>query len=271
MAAGFGLDRFSNKSTVWTGPIASRMKAAGIHLAASALVAALASLLVFLVWYPIPFAAIAGGTHLFVILISVDVVMGPALTAVIADARKRRAEFIRDLAVIVALQISAFAYGLFTMAMARPVHLAFEVDLFRVVSAVDIETEMLKDAPPDLQELSWTGPTLIAAVKPSDPSEQLKSIDLGMAGINLADVPRNWRHYSSARDAVWSAARPMEKLLARYPNAAEVVSQTANSSGLTIEALRFLPVVSRHRSDWIAVLAGPDARVVAYLQFDGFL
>src|SRR5882762_3071798 len=104
-----------------------RLRAAATHLLASAVVAGIASLVVFKLWYPSPFSTVAGGSALFLILISVDVTLGPALTAVIASPGKPQTEFIRDLAVIVVVQFSAFAYGLYTMALARPVALAFEV------------------------------------------------------------------------------------------------------------------------------------------------
>ncbi len=54
-----------------------------------AFIAALAAALVFLVWYPSPYSTLAGGTGLFLLIVSVDVVMGPALTAVVASPGKR--------------------------------------------------------------------------------------------------------------------------------------------------------------------------------------
>ena len=59
------------------------IRAALLHLAGSVLVAALAAALVFLVWYPHPYGLLSGGLHLFLILVSVDVVCGPLLTLVL--------------------------------------------------------------------------------------------------------------------------------------------------------------------------------------------
>jgi hypothetical protein len=246
-----------------------RLNACAWHLLASLLLAIAASALVFGVWYPSPYAQVAGGTTLFFILISVDVVMGPALTAVAANPAKPLAAFRRDLAVIVVLQLAALGYGLYTMALARPVHLVFEVDRFRVVVAADIDPTLLPEAPPSLRALPWFGPGLIAAVKPTDPAEQVKSIELGMAGIDLAMVPRNWRDYASQAPAVWAAARPVSVLQARYPALAPELQAIAGRAGQPVEALRFLPLVSRHAS-WATVLAEPGARVVGHLAVEGF-
>jgi hypothetical protein len=246
-----------------------RLAAAGIHLLASAAVAAAGALLIFKVWYPAPFDVIAGGTTLFLLLVSVDVVLGPALTFVAASPGKPRREFRNDLAVIVALQIAAFAYGVYTIALARPVFESFEVDRFHVVTAGDVESDQLAKAPPELRSLPWTGPKLIAAVKPTDPAEQLKSMELGMAGLDLSMFPGNWRPYDSQRHLAWERARPARELTARHPKLQIELTHIAEAEGKPVADLRFLPLVSRQVS-WVAVLAPPDARVVGYLPVDGF-
>jgi hypothetical protein len=246
-----------------------RLNASGLHLLASLVLAALVSALVFGIWYPSPYAAVAGGTSLFVLLVSVDVVMGPALTAVIASPSKPVAEFRRDFALIVLLQLAALGYGLYTMALARPVHMAFEVDRLRVVVAADIDPAALPNAPPALRRLPWFGPRLIAAVKPEDPAALVKSVELGLAGVDLSMVPGNWRDYASQAAVAWAKARPVAPLLARYPALASEATALAAAAGQPVQALRFLPLVSRQAS-WVTLLAEPGARVVGHLPVDGF-
>lgn len=116
-----------------------RARNTALHLLCSVAVAGVAWLLTSALWYPAPLDALAGGTALFLILVSVDVVMGPALTALVSNPNKTRVELRRDLSVVVGLQIAAFAYGLYSMAHARPVALVFEVDLFRPISAAQVD------------------------------------------------------------------------------------------------------------------------------------
>ena len=246
-----------------------RPRAVAIHLAASAVLAGLASMLVFLVWYPRPFDAIAGGATLFLMLVGVDVVLGPALTAVVAGPAKPLPELRRDLVVIVLLQLAAMAYGLYTVAFARPVFVSFEVDRFRVVAAADVEPSALQDAPATLRALPWTGPQLIAAVKPVNPGEQMRSLELGLAGLDLSMIPANWRDYASQADAVWRVSKPASALLARYPQAAAEVAAIAARTSRQTQALRWLPLMSR-RASWVALIAAPDSRIVGYLPLDGF-
>lgn len=251
------------------GPHISRLKAGSIHLLASAVIAALAAALVFGVWYPSPLQAITGGVTLFAMLVGIDVVLGPMLTLVIASPSKPRTEFRRDLAIIVAVQLAAFAYGLYTMALARPVLLVFEVDRFRVVTAADVDPAALSGAPSELRRLSWTGPQLIATVKPTDPAEQMRSLELALGGIDLAMQPKQWREYAPHADEVWRIARPVSVLLARYPLQAAEVRALAQATDQPAESLRFLPLTSR-RDSWVSLIANPGARVVGHLPVDGF-
>ena len=250
-------------------PQITRIQAAGLHLLASGFVAALSAALVFLVWYPPPYAALAGGTGLFLLIVGVDVVLGPTLTAVVASPGKSLAELTRDLAAIVVIQLAAFGYGLYTMALARPVLLVFEVDRLRVVTSADIDSASLRDAPPELRRLPWTGPRMIAAIKPTGPTEQMQSVELGLAGVDLAMQPKQWREYAVHADEVWRIARPVSVLLSKYPQATGEVAGIAKEAGRPAQALRFLPLTSRSES-WVTLVAEPGARVVGYVPVDGF-
>jgi hypothetical protein len=249
--------------------LAHRFRMAAAHFGASAVVAAVAALLIFKVWYPSPFANIAGGLSLFALLVGVDVVLGPALTAVAASPGKPRRVFLRDLAVIVSLQLAAFGYGAYTVALARPVALVFEVDLMRLVSAAEIQPGEVSAVPAPSPQLSWSGPRLMAAALPAEGDEMLRAIDLGLAGIHLAMQPVYWRDYSSQSSLAWKAARPVSKLLGKYPESAAEVAQLARSAGVPFESLRFLPLTARH-ADGVTLIAPPDAQVIGHLPLDGF-
>ena len=133
-----------------------RLRASGIHLGISVAIALLAALLVFLVWYPYPYREISGGRELFLILVSVDVVLGPLITLTIFNRAKPWRALRRDLAIVGLIQFSALCYGMWTVFVARPVHLAFEIDRFRVIHAIDVPAEMLPQAPEGMRSLPLT-------------------------------------------------------------------------------------------------------------------
>jgi hypothetical protein len=246
-----------------------RLRLAAGHLLISAGISAVVGVLVFSVWYPEPYRSLVGGLSLFGLMVTVDVVLGPVLTLVVANPRKSRAELARDILLIGLVQLSGLGYGIHSIALARPVHMVFEIDRMRVVTAADIDEDLLRQAPSGLKTLPWTGPTLIAAVKPDDPVDQMRAIELGLAGFDLSMVPTNWRPYASQAQDAWKRARPANDLLARHPEWARDVEAIARRRGLPIGQLRFLPLQAG-RSNWVTLLGPPDARPIGYLPIDGF-
>jgi hypothetical protein len=235
----------------------------------SALVAAAAAWVVFMLWYPAPFGTVAGGTVLFALLIGVDLVLGPALTAVVANPAKPVAELRRDIATIVVLQLAAFSYGIYSAALARPVAVVFEADLFRVVTAAEVDSTTLNQAPSALRTLSWTGPVVMAVEKPTDAAEQLRTIELGLAGIPLAALPLHWKEYDEVAKQVLATSQPVSRLVERRPGAKTALERLATETSQPLSSLRYVPLVSR-QAQWSAILDGKDARVIGYLPFNGF-
>jgi hypothetical protein len=162
-----------------------RLRAAGIHLGLSLVVAALAAALVFAIWYPYPYREISGGRELFLILVSVDVVIGPLITLAVFDRAKPVRELRRDLTVVALLQVAALAYGLMTMALARPVHMVYEIDRFRIVHAVEVPETLLPSAPSGIDAMPWTGPTLLAA-RPFRSEDERFQVTVGaLQGVHI--------------------------------------------------------------------------------------
>ena len=115
-----------------------RLRFAGVHLILSAGVVSVIALWMFLVWYPEPFFSLSGGLHLFAILVVVDLMLGPCATLVVSSPGKSTREWRLDMTLIVFLQMAAMAYGSWTVYQARPVYMAFEIDRFRTIHAIDV-------------------------------------------------------------------------------------------------------------------------------------
>lgn len=246
-----------------------RLRASGIHLGASFAAAGLAALLVFGLWYPYPYREISGGRHLFVLLVLVDVVVGPLITLAVFDRRKRWGKLRRDLATVAALQVVALGYGLWTVAVARPVHLVFEVDRFRVVHAIDVPQELLGRQPAQVQALPWSGPTLLAARPFRNASEGVGTVLAAMNGTDIGVRPDFWEPYEVAKPRVRGAAKPVRQLKARFPDRAADMDATLKAAGHNPDAIAYLPVVSRN-AFWTAFVDPATAEVVAFFQLDPF-
>jgi hypothetical protein len=245
--------------------VVSRWRLALLHLAGSVGVVGLITVVLVQLWFPAPYSKLSGGLELLSLLLTVDVVVGPVLTAVAASPGKPLRVLGRDLVVILAMQLGAFGYGLYTLAVARPVGLVFEVNHLRVISSADIDTDLLRDAPTDMRQLSWTGPQIFAALKPTDGKQLLEAIDYGLAGVDLAMLPKHWRPYASLQTEVLKVAVPVTRLLAEHPRATAEVQRIASAAGVPVDQLRVLPIRARKADDWVALVAPPDARIVGLL------
>lgn len=189
-----------------------RLKAGAIHLGISAVIATLSACLIFLVWYPAPLARIQGVDDVVMLMMVVDVLLGPVLTVAVFRRGKRGLTF--DLAVIALLQAVALLYGLHTIFIARPVRIVFNVDRFDVVAAVDIDVESLARARvAGKPGLGWFGPMMTVASAPRDRKENAALTFSALSGgPDLPQLPHLQVPYDLGRDRVVGALRPVEAL-----------------------------------------------------------
>jgi hypothetical protein len=249
-------------------PWKDRAQAAMAHLGLSLAVAAAAAALVFFIWYPYPYSEISGGRELFLLVVIVDVVLGPLLTFAVFNRNKSLVSIKRDLAVIVVLQLAALAYGMWTVAVARPVHLVFEYNRFRPVHAVDIESDQLKLAPASLQSMPWTGPTVIG-LRPLVGNETMEATMAAFAGAHLAFQTKYWQPYEASTADVLKAAQPMSELRKRFAQKSSQIDPAIASSGRAEAALRWLPMNGR-KDAWTVLLDAQTAQPVAFIALDSF-
>ena len=247
-----------------------RFKASGVHLGISICIAGAAALLVFAVWYPWPYREISGGRELFLLLVSVDVVLGPLITLTIFDRRKSTRELVLDLSVVGCVQLAALGYGLWTVAVARPVHLVFEVDRLRVVHAIDIPEELLAKAPPGVVAEPWTGPTLLAVRPFRNAEERVDATLQALEGVQLAARPDLWQPWAASRDRIIAAAHPVEALERKLPAQASVLDAALQRAGRDPRQTLYLPVVARKATAWTAFLDPQTAQIVGFAPVDSF-
>jgi hypothetical protein len=246
-----------------------RLRAAGIHFGLSVAVAMAAAVLVFVEWYPYPYREISGGRELFAILVSVDVVIGPLITFAIFNRAKPWPELRRDLAVVALLQLGALGYGLYTVSLARPVHLVFEIDRFRVVHGVEVPVDAMDQVPAGIDAMPLFGPTMLAVRPFRDSKERSDYTLVAVQGVALSSQPALWEPYDHARDRVKKAARPVEALKARFPKQAAEIDAVLAKAGRSAANTAWLPLVGR-KSFWTAFIDPATADVVAFLPLDSF-
>lgn len=244
-----------------------RLKASAIHLGVNLLIAAAAALLVFRLWYPYPYHESTGGRELFTILVLVDVFLGPLVTLAVFNRSKPRAELVRDLTLVGLVQLAALAYGLWVVLVARPVHLVFEFDRFRVVRAIDVPEDLLGKKPQGIRGLPLTGPTLLAVRPFRDVNEEATATFMAQQGLPLSTRPDMWQDYSQARQRVLASAKPLAELRQRGAQHVADIDAAVTRSGRSLQQLVYLPMITR-QSSWTVLLDAESAEIRGYLWLD---
>jgi hypothetical protein len=242
----------------------NRWKASAAHLCISAVIGIAVVALMYFVWYPTPYFAAMGGDMLMLLMIGVDVVIGPMITLIIFDPKKKHLKF--DLAVIAALQLAALTYGCSVMFAARPVYNVFVVDRFETVSANQVDVDSLaKVTDAEFKALPLTGPKVIAARQPDDQKRQTEIILQAMnGGPDLANLPELYIAYAQTKEAAAKAARPLAELAKRQPGDAAAIRSLVAASGRAEDAVGFLPMKARNR-DMAVVLDLKTGEVIGIL------
>lgn len=247
----------------------NRLRAAAVHLFLSGIIASAITALILLLWYPGQFAQVAKGLKLILLVVGVDIVMGPLLTFVVFNPKKCSRELLRDISVIAALQLCALAYGAHTVFVARPVALVFEGSNFRLVSALDVDLSELGAADSGFNALSYTGPVVLGTRDFKDAKEKSDSAFRAFEGSDIGSRPSFWQSYSLSRDKVIASAHALSVLRKKYPAQGDMIDQTLLQLGAAEAELRYVPLMARG-SEWSVLVDASTAEVRGFIKLDGF-
>lgn len=223
-----------------------RIKAAGVHLLISALVALIGIGLVFWVWHPAPLQKAVGVTHIFLMMLGIDVVLGPLLTLLVASSKEKKTlKF--DLSVIAAVQLAAYLYGMHSIAVSRPVYVAFDKLRFEVVQADSVVRATDKTILPEYQSNPLFAPQWVSVRPYKDAAEQnqrtMLEMQEGFAPSMMADLyqPLNdgWggmleRKHGLDELKQYNPAEQVAKELAAYPQADSYLPMKAPSVDMAV-------------------------------------
>lgn len=235
----------------WQNRLHFASKVAGWHLLLSVIVATLVAALVFFVWYPYPLREVTGSFGLFWLVVGVDVVCGPLITLLLSSPKKSRREMVVDISLVILIQLSAFAYGMYHVYESRPVVVVFEVDRLRVLTAMDIKQDELPEAAEDYRKLPYFGHFTLATRGSKDGDDTLDSIEMSLKGFDIGQRPSWWIPYSKGKEKIRTAAKPIADLKNLTPNEQKSLDAALKKAK---KATFYLPLTSNRTSDMIALL-----------------
>ncbi|ENX38209.1 TfpX/TfpZ family type IV pilin accessory protein [Acinetobacter sp. NIPH 2100] len=215
------------------------------HLTISFFIAFIVIGVVFFLWYPAPLAKSVGVTNIFLMMLSIDVVVGPSLGLLVYKEGKKT--LIMDLTVVILLQLSALSYGLYSIEQGRPAWIVQNGDRFELVRKNEIVQEHITQAKMKYQTPSWLKPQFVAINLGNSVEERNKSLfDAVTTGISSAMRPERYQSLETNRMQLrdnaqnievlsqFNEPQQVEKIIKAYPNADAWLPLSSTSIDMTV-------------------------------------
>ncbi|HYL02309.1 MAG TPA: hypothetical protein VEU54_02735 [Steroidobacteraceae bacterium] len=213
-----------------------RLKAFGLHLLASASALTLVLAVLYLGWYRWPGWYLTGVLHVAAILVTVDVVLGPTLTLIVANPRKARREFARDVGIIVTVQLAALLYGTTTLWLGRPLYYTFSVDRLELVQASDLKPADIltgRRENPSLASHWYSRPQWIWAPLPENPDVAQRIVKGTLSGDpDVIQMPRYFRPWDQGLPQLRAKLESLEAMKSFSRREKQTLRQRMTQLGL---------------------------------------
>jgi hypothetical protein len=239
----------------------SRFRASAIHFGICVFVACVLIALLWFVWYPTPLLNAVGGTEVVLMLLGIDVVLGPVLTLIVFKHGKKTLKF--DLAVIAAVQFVALCYGVYTLFIGRPVYVAALGHRFDVVQANDVDAKELQIAK---QSLPFFGPQWVGVQLAADNVERERILFSAIGGIDYGHFPQHHQPIENMREEILSRAQTIYELKKLNVGGESAIEAWLASYGLKSEDVRFQGLKARSK-DFAVILNAKTAEIVGIAPF----
>jgi hypothetical protein len=239
----------------------SRYRASAIHLCICVVIALFFFALLWLVWYPWPLFEAVGGTEIFLLLLIVDVALGPLLTLIVYKPNKKTLKF--DLTTIGVIQAVALFYGVFTLLAARPAYVAALGFRFEVVQANEIGPTALEASG---QSLPLFGPKWVGIKPPNDSEARAKVTFSALNGADYGHFPEYHQPIENMRDEILKNARAIDELKKLNIGSRPSVDDWLLAHKLKAEDVKYQGLKSRVR-DFTVILDAKTASVIEIAPF----
>lgn len=225
---------------------ALKIKASLLHLLISALIVGSFVFFALWVWYPSPFLEISGLLNIILILVTVDLILGPLLTLVIYKPNKVNLHL--DLLFISSIQLTALGYGIYTIYQGHPVYTVYAIDRFTLITAQEAQPE--RALYPEYQVSKLGRPVLTFAKKPSDPKVLEKLIFATLSGE--PDIDARPEYYEPFKSYI-------AEVLKKGIDSSQLESESANREKLSY----FLSKTKKSKDDYVFIpLSGKEKDVI---------
>jgi hypothetical protein len=219
-----------------------RFKAFSLHLLASAAALTLILGALYLGWYRWPGWYLADATRVVLVMICVDVVLGPTLTFIIANKNKSRRELSRDIGIIVVVQLCALIYGSVSLWSGRPLYYVFSQDGLSLIQAYDVDVEQANLGRQQNAELAphWYSLPRWVFVPPSIAAAAAK-------GEDVTAMPKFYRPWDNGLPLLKGQLNKMDELRFFFPKEKKILNQRMQAAGVPSDQSNSIAITGRRR------------------------
>jgi hypothetical protein len=243
-----------------------RLKAFGLHLLGSAIVLTLTLGALYLGWYHWPGWYLADVVHVVAVMIGVDLVVGPLVTLIIANAATSRRELGRDIAMIITVQLIALVYGSTALWNGRPLYYAFSENCLQVIQAYDIDPQELDVALQQHTALAphwYSLPRWIWAPLPKDAMERSKIISSAtQGGLDVISMPQYFKSWDEGLPALRTQLKSVDDIGFFSGNEKKALKERMKVAGVATDRHDSIPLTGRGRP-LLAVIDPTSMKITA--------
>ena len=226
-----------------------RLQALGLHLLTSASVLTLVLGTLYIGWYRWPGWYLTDVTRVVFVMVCVDVVLGPLLTSIVASKNKLRRVLVRDIGMIVAVQLCALVYGSGSLWNGRPLYYAFSENILQQVQAYDIDSPEWKAAQqenPTLAPHWYSTPRWIWAPLPQDTEESRKIVTAAITGgDDVISMPRYFKPWDQGLSALRVQLKKVDDVAYFSKGQKKKLKESIKAAGLPDDQLNTMPLTGR--------------------------
>ena len=243
-----------------------RLKAFALHLLSSATVLTLILGALYFGWYRWPGWYLTDVTRVVLVMVCVDVVLGPTLTLIIANQKKSRRELTRDIGIIVAVQLCALTYGSVSLWNGRPLYYAFSESVLQLVQAYDIndrEAALGRQQNPSLAPHWYNLPRWIWAPLPQNPDERQRIFEAAISGgDDVIAMPRYFKRWEEGIPSLRSQLKKVDDVAYFSKGQKKTLKDKMKAAGMADDQIDTIPLTGRGHP-LLAVLDPTSLKIIA--------
>ena len=225
-------------------------------------------LFAYFVWFPHSFSKLGGFSETALMLIFVDLVLGPLLVLIVYKEGKKLLRF--DINVLLGIQLFAFVFGAYSLYLKHPAYAVFSGDRFTLTNVSNVYPQQ-----PWLQQFKtsfFSSPQFVVTKLPEDHKERnalMFSVLLGGAP-DIDKRPEYFEPFMPNIDAIFSKSIPINQLF-QNSKTKEKLTQFYKQHGGKPSDYAYFPLRGNNKKDMIWVFKRSTAQAIGIIDSDPWL